>query len=350
VPESVTAAADTPAGRSLAGAENGVPERFVPAEMAGELVAAEHLARYGWACRLVRGRRVLDAGCGAGYGSAMLSAAGADAVTGVDRAQAVLEVAQQGAPENVRFEVADVASLPFAAASFDAVVCFEVIEHVEDRDAVLDELRRVLAPDGLLIISSPNRDRYVPGNPHHRHEYTPRELRAALEARFPAVALVAQHAMLASVVSAAPAAGPLAQAAVASLVEPQTDDELYTLAVAGLTIPELGAPTVTLTHTIELRGWLEHYQRLEASIAAQALALEELEAVRAERGTALAMLCDREQERERLTGEVADLCAQVAALEAEIVRARAVLAAVLSSPSWRITAPLRALKRLLARG
>ena len=187
--EHVAVGADSSAGASLSGSENGVPEQFVPAEMAGELVAAEHLARYGWAGHLVKDRRVLDAGCGVGYGSTMLSDAGAREVTGVDVAESVLEVARQGAPQNVRFEVADVASLPYAADSFEAVVCFEVIEHVDDRNRVLDELRRVLAPDGLLIISSPNRDRYVPGNPHHRHEYTPRELREALEARFPAVAL-----------------------------------------------------------------------------------------------------------------------------------------------------------------
>ncbi len=52
----------------------------------------------------------------------------------MDVAESVLEVARQGAPENVRFEVADVASLPFAADSFEAVVCFEVIEHVDDRN------------------------------------------------------------------------------------------------------------------------------------------------------------------------------------------------------------------------
>ena len=58
----------------------------------------------------------------------------------------------------------------------------------------------MLAPDGVLAISSPNRDVYPPGNPHHLHEYVPEELRAALAAHFDHVELHRQHAWLASAV------------------------------------------------------------------------------------------------------------------------------------------------------
>ena len=72
-----------------------VPERFVPESMRDELLAAEHLARYEWAGGLAPGRRVLDAGCGTGYGAEMLAAAGAASVMGVDSAAAVVEAARR---------------------------------------------------------------------------------------------------------------------------------------------------------------------------------------------------------------------------------------------------------------
>ena len=84
---------------SLAGLRDGVPERFVPAEMHGQLVEAEHLARYLWATRFAAGRRVLDAGCGMGYGSVLLAAAGAESVEGVDASEAVIAVAEEQAGE-----------------------------------------------------------------------------------------------------------------------------------------------------------------------------------------------------------------------------------------------------------
>jgi SAM-dependent methyltransferase len=67
-------------------------------------------------------------------------------------------------------------SLDFEDDTFELVVCFEVIELVADPLIVLDELVRVLAPGGLLLLSSPDRDVYPPGNPHHLHEFDAAEL------------------------------------------------------------------------------------------------------------------------------------------------------------------------------
>ena len=121
-------------------------ERLVPDQQHGELVHAEHLARYRLAAQLARGRRVLDAASGEGYGSAILAAAGATSVTGIDLDRDAVDHA--GARYGLNFEVADVAALPFPEASFDVVVSFETIEHVPDAVAALREFRRVLAPRG----------------------------------------------------------------------------------------------------------------------------------------------------------------------------------------------------------
>ena len=130
-------------------------ERFVPEAMGGQLIEAEHHARYRHAAQLVAGRSVLDAGCGVGWGSALLAHAGAARVTGLDIDAGALADAT-GRTDAATFVRGDLMDLPFADASFDVVVCFEAIEHVLGPLLALDELRRVLAPDGVLTVSSPN--------------------------------------------------------------------------------------------------------------------------------------------------------------------------------------------------
>ncbi|HVR05893.1 MAG TPA: methyltransferase domain-containing protein [Solirubrobacteraceae bacterium] len=345
----------------LSHAVEGVPERFVPAEMHGELVEAEHVARYLWASAFCSGRRVLDAGCGVGYGTRLLAQAGAAEVVGLDVADAVIEVARNEQTAGVEFEVGDLRSLSHPAGSFDLVVCFEVIEHVDEQDRVLDELARVLRPDGLLLISSPNRGHYVPGNPHHRHEYVPAELRAALERRFPAVRLISQHVMLASVIGDS-REQQFDHPRTERLVEPGAEDELYTLAIAGAQLPAQPEPLVALTQFVELRRWLERFQDQERVLGEQSRALRELELLRGERREALDRLAEREQElaelpvlRERLAqakATVPPLQEQIAALQAsnaELARSVRVVHDMCNSVSWRITAPLRAGKRMVGR-
>jgi SAM-dependent methyltransferase len=178
----------------------GSVERFDPDAQGGRLLESEHRARYAWAAQVVGGRSVLDAGCGTGYGTRMLARAGAKRVLGVDVAEEALATARESSSEELAYQVADVRDLGFEAGSFDVVVCFEVIEHIDRREEALDELRRVLGPRGVLLISSPNRGVYAPGNPHHVHEYSHAELEQALASRFASVALYRQHPWLASLV------------------------------------------------------------------------------------------------------------------------------------------------------
>jgi SAM-dependent methyltransferase len=339
--------------------------------MRGKLAGAEHIARYLWASKLVAGCRTLDAGCGTGYGCRMLSEGGALEVVGVDVAEAVLEVAWQSAPDNVRFEVGDIGRLPFDAGSFERVVCFETIEHVDDPDAALDELKRVLAPGGLLMLSSPNPDRYLPSHERRQHRYTPAELRAVLEDRFKDVRLLQQHAMLASVTTEQLAAGAQARPSVSSTVGAAAGSEAYTLALAGDGLPDTSVTIVALTATVEIREILEHVARQAEAIRGAHELRAELEDARRDRRQAIELLAQREQElaqlpvlaervlavqaqlyeqRSALSGEIDDLGVRIADLEAELERTRSVLESLKNSMSWRITAPLRALKRRLRRG
>lgn len=149
-------------------------ERYVPTE-AGE-IRHEHLHRYAWCGRLVTGKEVLDIACGEGYGSAMLARC-ALSVVGVDIAESAVQHAREayGDIPSLEFRCGDAAKIPLADGSVDVVVSFETIEHHDRHREMLSEIRRVLRPNGFLIISSPNRAVYSELAGHH-NEFHVKEL------------------------------------------------------------------------------------------------------------------------------------------------------------------------------
>lgn len=171
-------------------------ERFTP-ECVRE-IWYEHMHRYAWAAGFGTGRRVLDAACGEGYGSALLAAAGAD-VLGIDIDPASVQHARTryaGRP-GLRFEQADVTALDHLAdASFDLIVSFETLEHVHAQERMLAGFRRLLKADGLLLVSSPDKRNYSDlrgfHNEFHVRELYRDELEAMLRAQFPALQVYAQ--------------------------------------------------------------------------------------------------------------------------------------------------------------
>lgn len=177
-------------------------ERFTP-ECVRE-IAYEHWHRYAWAAQLVSGREVLDAACGEGYGSYLLSQS-ATAVTGLDLDEDAIEHARQRyRADNLSFDCGDATRLPYERDSFDVVVSFETLEHLEAQDALLAELRRVLRPEGFLVISSPDRKTYSDetgyDNPFHVRELYREELETLISRHFPAWRLWGQKLMFHSAV------------------------------------------------------------------------------------------------------------------------------------------------------
>ncbi|MFA5683142.1 MAG: class I SAM-dependent methyltransferase [Lysobacteraceae bacterium] len=177
-------------------------ERFTP-ECVRE-IWYEHWHRYAFARALARGRRVLDAACGEGYGSALLAQTGRD-VLGLDiGADAIAHArARYGERDNLRFEQADVAALEhLPAAGFDLIVSFETLEHLHAQEAMLDGFARLLAPGGVLLVSTPDRRTYsdLTGfhNEHHVRELYRDEFEALLAPRFPAVRLYGQKLLFQS--------------------------------------------------------------------------------------------------------------------------------------------------------
>jgi 2-polyprenyl-3-methyl-5-hydroxy-6-metoxy-1,4-benzoquinol methylase len=170
-------------------------ERMVP-EISGGSTFWEHVYRYAFACRFVKGKRVLDVACGEGYGLAALQKAGAARVIGLDISEPVCQHARTKYGLDVRVATAE--QIPLADASMDVIVSFETIEHIPNPGLFLDECGRVLVPGGRLVISTPNKDVYSgwgqPTNPHHCSEMTEEEFASALRTRFHKIKLYSQRA------------------------------------------------------------------------------------------------------------------------------------------------------------
>ncbi|MCU0884065.1 MAG: methyltransferase domain-containing protein [Beijerinckiaceae bacterium] len=143
----------------------------------------EHVARYAFAAQLAAGADVLDVGCGVGYGSQLLAKAGATSVLGLDIADDAIEHARKYYfHPAASFAVHDAALISFAG-SHDLVTCFELIEHVEAQEQVLDRIKAALRPAGVLAISTPRPLDDIRTH-FHVHEMSFEELHGMLKQRF----------------------------------------------------------------------------------------------------------------------------------------------------------------------
>ena len=261
-------------------------ERVVPGQVDVDLWN-EHLARYLFAARLARRRRVLDIGCGAGYGSAELANT-ATSVTAVDISPEAIALAQSSyAAPNLQFLAASATSIPFPDSSFDLITCFEVIEHIHDWPALLNEAHRLLSPGGQFIVSTPNKSYYAESraqigpNPFHVHEFEYDEFTAALGSTFASVTLYVQnHVGALSFQPARPHDMQVAQAAELHLEASQPDPASahFYLAVCAAS-PQTGAPAflhVPATSNL-LRERESHIRKLEHELNLKNTWLQDLQ-------------------------------------------------------------------------
>ena len=163
-------------------------EFFVPGQSAAR-IERDHFERYRFAAQRAAGKAVLDIACGVGYSAPMLLEGGAKSYLGVDLSnkQVAYATSTYGSPKS-EFFVGNICT--FAPGKvFDLICCFETIEHVPEYQGALQNLRKLLAPGGELLISSPNRPvtspnaallTDKPSNEFHTQEFTPDELLTAL--------------------------------------------------------------------------------------------------------------------------------------------------------------------------
>lgn len=159
-------------------------ERLIPEGNVRTLTYGEHISRYQSVLGMVKDKAVLDVATGTGYGAMMLSK-NAKHVTAVDCSADALAYAQEhyGA-DNITYVEADAHSLPFENATFDVVVSFETIEHLKRPDIFVWEVKRVLKPDGVFCVSTPNDDEFMEGNTFHIHEFKLPELQEIIKKHF----------------------------------------------------------------------------------------------------------------------------------------------------------------------
>ena len=169
-------------------------ERMMPSHNRGNLIYGEHLVRYSFAAQFVKGKKVLDIATGVGYGAKLLRQEGAVYVCGVDISPESIEYAKNKyAGEGVEYIVGSAQDIPAEADSFDVVVSFETIEHIENHRKFLREVKRVLRDDGVFIVSTPNKKVSMGDNDFHVTELSLSEFKEELDDQFSFVEVLKQR-------------------------------------------------------------------------------------------------------------------------------------------------------------
>jgi ubiquinone biosynthesis O-methyltransferase len=176
-------------------------ERFDPAVEQNKMVL-DHYARYLFASPLVQNKRALDVACGPGYGSKLLIEQHAREVIGVDVSEEAVTYAKEHyAHERITYLRRDILALSTdEIGTFDVIVCFETLEHVSDPEQTVDVLARLLAPDGVLVISVPNEGEVASSNPYHLTIFTQERFLQLLHVHFKTVQPYFQNYCLASTI------------------------------------------------------------------------------------------------------------------------------------------------------
>lgn len=150
-------------------------------------IKERQLAAYYRALNYVEGCRLLEIGCGEGIGASLLATKAAS-VTAIDYSQEALRVARERfGRNNIDLALMKVPPIVFPALSYDAVVCFQMIEHLQQPEKLLVEIRRVLRGGGIALFATVNKDEVITENPYHLHEFAAREFEELLKSHFEAV-------------------------------------------------------------------------------------------------------------------------------------------------------------------
>jgi 2-polyprenyl-3-methyl-5-hydroxy-6-metoxy-1,4-benzoquinol methylase len=285
-------------------------ERFLP-EMQGT-IALEHLHRYAMAKDFAVGKTVLDIACGEGYGSAVLAEV-AVRVYGVDIApEAIAHAKTKYQRPNVEFLAGSCAGIPLADGTVDLVVSFETIEHHDEHEAMFAEIKRVMRPDGMVIVSSPDKLEYSEranhANAYHVKELYADEFQRLVEKNFTHVAMLGQRALYAS------------------------------------TLLLIGRPGESIQYFRENNSAIQTtcglmrpcYQVAVASDAALPSLASSL----------FEQIGESDPEIKRLRHQLDHAQCRIAGLEAEVTGLQAAIGFMLESHSWRVTRPLRAVANL----
>lgn len=167
-------------------------------------VAIHHLHRYALALDYIENKQVLDIASGEGYGTSLLSSKAAF-VYGVDIDEKVVSFSSKKyQSNNIKFLVGSASQIPIETQSVDVVVSFETLEHHDKHEEMFKEIKRVLKPNGILIMSSPDKLNYsdIPkfNNPFHVKELYREEFKALVKLYFTNVDIYYQSILYGSLI------------------------------------------------------------------------------------------------------------------------------------------------------
>lgn len=181
------------------GGERIVIRNWAAAKKSKDGIILPHIARYEWGSDKLAGLCCLDAGCGSGYGTHYLAETGVKEITGVDISSVAIQYAKKNySRENLHFMQMDVRQMSFNDNSFDAVVTFEVLEHLDEKGQMefVRELARVLKDKGVIYLGCPNAVMSTGDNRFHEKELTIDELMCLLQRYFSEVRILGQKSLL----------------------------------------------------------------------------------------------------------------------------------------------------------
>jgi ubiquinone/menaquinone biosynthesis C-methylase UbiE len=292
-------------------------ERYLP-NIGGD-IALEHLHRYEVAANFAHGKSVLDIACGEGYGSQMLSRF-ATKVMGVDISEeAITHATKKYASGNLEYKIGSCLKIPVPDSSYDLVVSFETIEHVDDHVQMMSEIKRILRPGGLLIISSPNKEIYTDAaeyhNEHHVKELYKDEFVALINTSFSFCKLLGQRIQYGS----------------ALISEESNDQFLYTKNIKNINCTESSFQTLP-----DPMYWLAICSNQPIQNTFSSILEQDLDSIELAVSNRLYAM-----ENKKILDVVHSLQEQVVALQSDSDNKQANINSLQQSLSWKITYPLR---------
>jgi ubiquinone/menaquinone biosynthesis C-methylase UbiE len=175
-------------------------ERMIPEFHKGNIIYGEHLGRYLSISSIIENKTVLDIASGSGYGTKLMSAR-ASYVYGVDNNVDAIKYSKKNySATNAEFLPGDATKIPLKDEVVDCVVSMETLEHIKDQEEFLNEIKRVMKPNGVLALSTPNDRVYPKGNHFHVKEHNKTTLYALLSKFFSNVKIHYQIVSIAATV------------------------------------------------------------------------------------------------------------------------------------------------------
>ena len=185
--------------KASSGGERIIIKDWESAKRSGDFSTLAHIQRYEWVLPYLKNQYCLDVGCGSGYGTYHLAKNGVSRIIGIDISSKAIKFAKNHYKEkNLEFIPMDALDLKFTNNSFDSVVSFDVLEHINERNQAkfIAEITRVLKSNGTAYISCPNAAVRLGRNPFHQKELMRKELELLLRRYFKEVKIFGQELVI----------------------------------------------------------------------------------------------------------------------------------------------------------